>query len=156
MVDFLATIDISDDLLLLEVEKESKELLTINTHKKLFWFSRFGFGVKPAKNGGHADHIDRSCSIYWWHHHCNCISRWTFAAFIFYFSRIQQYGFRVKAEKREFFRDKIIYLGFIFDKNARKPGAENISTMENMPAPTNIKTSRSYLLWFHKGEVLTF
>ena len=33
------------------------------------------------------------------------------------FSRIQQYGFHVRAEKREFFRDKIKYLGFIFEKN---------------------------------------
>ena len=61
------------------------------------------------------------------------------------FERIQQYGFHVRAEKCQFYRTSIKYLGFIFDKTGRRPDPENISAIKNMPAPTDIKALRSFL-----------
>ena len=43
-----AKIDFSDTFLQLEVDEDSKELLTINTHKGLFRYNRLPFGVKTA------------------------------------------------------------------------------------------------------------
>ena len=48
-------------------------------------------------------------------------------------------------EKCDFFRHKIKYLGFIFNKNSRKTDPENTSAIKNMLAPTNVKTLRSFL-----------
>ena len=61
------------------------------------------------------------------------------------FERIQQYGFNVRAEKCQFYRTSIKYLGFILDKMGRRPDTENISAIKNMPVPSNIKTLRSFL-----------
>ena len=61
------------------------------------------------------------------------------------FERIQQYGFHVRAEKCQFYRTSIKYLGFIFNKMGRCLDPENISAIKNMPAPTDIKTLCSFL-----------
>ena len=37
------------------------------------------------------------------------------------FSRIQEYGFKLKESKCDFFMENIKYLGFIIDKDVRKP-----------------------------------
>ena len=41
-------IDFSDAFLQLEVDEDSNELITINTHKGLFRYNRLPFGVKTA------------------------------------------------------------------------------------------------------------
>ena len=148
---FFAKIDFSDAFLQLEVEEESRELLTINTHKGLFRFNRLSFGVKPAPAifqqtmdamltglTGVAAFIDDII--------VTAASQDELLQRLFsVFSRIEEHGFRVKAEKCEFFRDKIKYLGFIIDKYGRKPDPENTKAIENMQAPVNIKTLRSFL-----------
>ena len=48
MEECFAKIDFLDAFLQLEVEEDSKELLTINTHKGLFRYNRLPFGVKTA------------------------------------------------------------------------------------------------------------
>lgn len=45
------------------------------------------------------------------------------------FERIQQYGFQ--AEKCQFFRTSIKYLGFIFDKHGRRSDPEHIAAIKS-------------------------
>ena len=59
-------------------------------------------------------------------------------------SRIQEYGFRLRAEKCHFFRS-IKYLVFIFDSKSRRPDSQNVRTISDMPAPTNVSNLRSFL-----------
>nr|VZI49837.1 unnamed protein product [Spirometra erinaceieuropaei] len=40
--------------------------------------------------------------------------------------RVQEYGFRLRADKCQFFLDSIKYLGFVFDVTGRHPDPENI------------------------------
>ncbi|KER27553.1 hypothetical protein T265_05440 [Opisthorchis viverrini] len=49
--------------------------------------------------------------------------------------RIQQYGFRLRAEKCAFFLTSIKYLGFIFDEHGRHPEPEHISAIQQMATP---------------------
>ena len=63
-----AKIDFSDTFLQLEVDEDSKELLTINTHKGLFRYNRLPFGVKTAPSifqltGCHAHRYNASHSL---------------------------------------------------------------------------------------------
>jgi hypothetical protein len=51
------------------------------------------------------------------------------------FYRINEYGFRVC-----FFQPSIKYLGFIVDKDGRRPDPQKITAIADMPAPTNITT----------------
>ena len=59
--------------------------------------------------------------------------------------QIQQYGFRLKSDKCTFFQMSVKYLGFIFDKKSQRPDPENIHSIKNMSAPTDVSTLRSFL-----------
>lgn len=45
---YFTQLDLSETYLRLELDKEPKPLLTINTHRGLFRFNRIPFEVKPA------------------------------------------------------------------------------------------------------------
>nr|VZI04770.1 unnamed protein product [Spirometra erinaceieuropaei] len=59
--------------------------------------------------------------------------------------RVQEYGFRLRADKCQFFLDSIKYLGFVFDVTGRHPDADNIRAIQRMPAPKNVSPLRSFL-----------
>ncbi|BHF75306.1 hypothetical protein SprV_0501840200 [Sparganum proliferum] len=146
-----AKLDLADAYLQIEVAPESRELLTINTHRDLFQYTRLPFGVKTAPalfqqtmnamlsgipgTAGYLDDIiivgrspaelqDRVCAV---------------------LERVQEYGFRLRADKCQFFLDSIKYLGFVFDVNGRHPDPENIRPIQRMPAPKNVSQLRSFL-----------
>nr|VZI25731.1 unnamed protein product [Spirometra erinaceieuropaei] len=146
-----AKLDLADAYLQIEVAPESRELLTINTHRGLFQYTRLPFGVKTAPalfqqtmnamlsgipgTAGYLDDIiivgrspaelqDRVCAV---------------------LERVQEYGFRLRAEKCQFFLGSIKYLGFVFDANGRHPDPENIRAIQRMPAPKNVSQLRSFL-----------
>ncbi|BHF84439.1 hypothetical protein SprV_0902759000 [Sparganum proliferum] len=145
-----AKLDVADTYLQIEVAPESREFLTINTHRGLFQYTRLPFGVKTAPalfqgtmnamlsgipgTAGYLDDIiivvrspaelqDRVCAVV---------------------ERVQEYDFRLRADKCQFFLDSIKYLGFVFDVNGRHPDPENIRAIQRMPAPKNYRNfSRS-------------
>ena len=135
----------------MDVDEDSKELLTINTHKGLFRYNRLPFGVKTAPfifqqtmdtmltiiTGATAFLEDIIAS--------GTFQDEPLQRLISVFERIQQQGFHVRAENCQFYRTSIKYLGFIFDKAGRRPDPENISAIKNMPSPTDIKTLHSFL-----------
>ena len=49
--------------------------------------------------------------------------------------RISQYEFHLQADKSEFFRTAIRYLGIIFDKSVRRSDAENIYVIQHNFTP---------------------
>ena len=59
--------------------------------------------------------------------------------------RIQDYGFKLKDGKCEFFLRKIKYLGQIIDENGRRPDPERAAAIKDMPAPKNITSLQSFL-----------
>nr|VZI51040.1 unnamed protein product [Spirometra erinaceieuropaei] len=146
-----AKLDLADAYLQIEVAPESRELLTINTHRGLFQYTRLPFGVKTAPalfqqtmnamlsgipgTAVYLDDIiivgrspaelqDRVCAV---------------------LERVQEYGFRLRADKCQFFLDSIKYLGFVFDVSGRHPDPENIRAIQRMPAPKNVSQLRSFL-----------
>nr|VZI06584.1 unnamed protein product [Spirometra erinaceieuropaei] len=59
--------------------------------------------------------------------------------------RVQEYGFRLRADKYQCFLDSIKYLGFDLDVTGRHPDPENIRAIQRMPAPKNVSQLRSFL-----------
>ncbi|BHF65205.1 hypothetical protein SprV_0200821500 [Sparganum proliferum] len=140
-----AKLDLADTCLQIEFAPESRELLTINTHRCLFQYTRLPFGIKTAPalfqqtmdamlsgipgTAGYlgrspAELQDRVCAV---------------------LERVQEYGFPLRADKCQFFLDSIKYLGFVFDVNGRHPDPENIRAIQRMPAPKNVSQLRSFI-----------
>ncbi|EYB94088.1 hypothetical protein Y032_0175g486 [Ancylostoma ceylanicum] len=149
--ELFSQIDLADAYLQIEVDEESKELLTINTHRGLFRYNRLTFGVKSAPGifqqiidsmiaglNGVAAYLDdiivtgRTME----EHRQNLEAL---------FERIHSYGFRVRIEKCTFMMSEIRYLGDIIDKDGRRPDPEKIRAITEMPPPKDVVQLRSFL-----------
>jgi hypothetical protein len=144
-------IDFSDAYLQVELDDDSKRFCNINTHRGVYEYQCLPFGVKSAPGifqaimdkmlaglpfaTAYLDDIvvvSRSQDDHRRHLHA-------------VFDRINEYGFRVRPVKCSFFQPSIKYLGFIVDKEGRRPDPQKVTAVTNMPAPTNITTLRSFL-----------
>ena len=61
------------------------------------------------------------------------------------FTKIKDYGFKLKETKCDFFTEKIKYLGHIIDKDGRRPDPERAIAIKDMPTPDNIASLLSFL-----------
>lgn len=144
-------IDLSDAYLQVEVEPDSRKLLTINTHRGLFQFNRLVPGVKSGP-GAFQQIIDAMIAD------LNGVDSYLDDIIIAgetqeihsenlikLLHRIQDYGFRLKIDKCQFFMHQIKYLGFIVDGEGIRPDPSKIEVITNMPPPKDISTLRSLL-----------
>ena len=134
-----------------EIDEESKEMLTINTHRGLFRYNRLPFGVKSAPGifqqimdamicglKGVAAYLDDVIVT----GRTDAEHRQNLEALL---RRIQEYGFHVRMEKCNFLMPQIRYLGCITDKDGRHPDPEKIEVIRQMPVPKNVQEVRSFL-----------
>ncbi|KAK6761919.1 hypothetical protein RB195_022856 [Necator americanus] len=144
-------IDFAEAYLQVEVEEESKEMLTINTQRGLYRYNRLPFGVKSAPGifqqimdsmicglegvAAYLDDVIVTGRTQQEHRH-------NLEAL---FGRIQEYGLRVRLEKCNFLMPQIRYLGCIIDKDGRHPDLEKIEVIRQMPVPQNVAELRAPL-----------
>ncbi|XP_055589226.1 uncharacterized protein K02A2.6-like [Uranotaenia lowii] len=144
-------IDLSDAYLQVEVEDESKKLLTINTHRGLFRFNRLSPGVKSAPGAfqqlianmiSNLEGVDNFLDdfIVYSKTHTEHVQKLDTL-----FTRIQDYGFRIRPEKCSIGNAEIKYLGFIVNAEGIKPDPEKVAAIANMPKPSDISSLRSFL-----------
>lgn len=144
-------IDLSDAFLQVEVDDDSKHLLTINTHKGLFRYNRMAFGVKifPAIFQQIMDEMLAGLSF---------VAAYIDDIFVAgrnqqehdknlreVLHRIQDFGFKLKFEKCKFSVTEIKYLGFIINQHGLQPDARRVAAISNMPQPSNVPELRSFL-----------
>ncbi|EGT45435.1 hypothetical protein CAEBREN_28903, partial [Caenorhabditis brenneri] len=148
---YFSTVDFKDAYLQIELAEESRHLFTINTHRGLYEYQRLVFGAKTAPAvfqrimdkmitglSGVTAYLDdviiigRSVQ----EHNDNLFE---------VFKRISEYGFRVKLEKCKFLEEKIKYLGFIIDRNGRRPDESKVQPIKGMCDPKNQKELRSFM-----------
>lgn len=144
-------IDLSDAYMQFEVDDESKTLLAINTPFGLYASNRLTPGIKPAA-GAFQEAMDRilngipGVESYF---DDIMISTKTIdehvKALETVCSRFEEYGLTVNANKCEFFKSKIGYLGHIVDGDAIFPDPSKVSAIVNLKAPQNVSELRSFL-----------
>uniref|UniRef100_A0A5S6R6A2 RNA-directed DNA polymerase n=1 Tax=Trichuris muris TaxID=70415 RepID=A0A5S6R6A2_TRIMR len=144
-------IDFADAYLQIEVDEQSKELLTINTHRGLYRYNRLPFGVKSAPGifqqimdtmlaglKGTVAYLDDVVVVGTTkeEHQKNLDA---------VLNRIAEFGFTIRPEKCSFGMNQIKYLGFVFDQSGRRPDPAKIEAIKSMPAPKDTTTLRSFL-----------
>ncbi|CAH8614326.1 unnamed protein product [Dicrocoelium dendriticum] len=147
---YFAKLDLSDAYLQVDVDEVSRELLTINTHRGLFQYNRLPFGVKTAPAifqqlmdtmlagvSGTAAYLDDIIVM-------GRTPEELFNRLDEVLCCIQSYGFRIREDKCTFFTPLIKYLGFILEKDGRRPDPENIEAIRKMPPPTDLQSLRSF------------
>ncbi|XP_062538458.1 uncharacterized protein K02A2.6-like [Armigeres subalbatus] len=151
---YFSVIDLSDAYLQVEVDDDSKQLLTINTHQGLFRFNRLAPGVKSAPGAFQQlmnsmvadlegvdtflDDIFVASKTEEEHHKMlNAL-----------FQRLQAYGFVLREEKCNILQPEVKYLAHIVDENGLRPDPSKVEAIVKMPPPKDVTTLRSFL-----GEV---
>ena len=135
----------------LELDDESKELLTVNTHKGLYQPERLQFGVHSA-TGIFQREIERILQDF-----PSVLVRiddilmtgktdeehfWTL---VWVLLVLQEAGFTVGPEKCEFFKDEVTFCGYRINKNGVGPMEKNVKAVLEAPEPTNVSELKSFL-----------
>ena len=143
----------------MELDEDSQEYLTINTHQGLYRYNRLVFGITSAPAiwqrsidqvldgvGGtscilddiiitgkndqeHLDHLEEVLK------------------------RLQEHGLRINREKCDFFQKKVTYCGHEVDRDGLHKTQEKIDAVVNAPRPENVQQVRSFLglvNYYHK------
>lgn len=144
-------IDLNQAYLQMHVDEESRELLTINTHKGLFRYCRLPFGITsaPALFQRAMDQIlsglqgvqcyldDILCTgANDEEHLCNLDAT---------LQRLREYGLRVRKEKCEFLKPSVEYLGHVIDAKGLHTSPAKITAIVDAPPPENVSQLRSFL-----------
>ena len=131
------------DLTEVEVAATSRELLTINTHRGLFQFIRLPFRVKTVPAvfqqimdtmltgvEGTAAYLDDIIIVGQSNQELTeSISR--------VLTCIQDFGFQLQPEKFHSYLPSIKSLGFILDRQGRRPDPANVADIQHMPPPSD-------------------
>ena len=144
-------IDLRDAYFQVELDEESQKICTIATHRGNYKMIRLPFGVKtaPAIFQSIMDAMLAGLEFATAYLDDIIIVSKSADEHILHLkevlNRLENYGFRVKAEKCSFFGQSINYLGLIIDKNGRRPDPSKTKAITEMPRPTDVSTLRSYL-----------
>ena len=144
-------IDLSHAYMQIPVKENSRDYLTIITHKGLFRYTKLPEGVASGPGAfqknmentlqnipGTRAYLD---NIY-------CTGKTDedhLSSLIAVFTRLENRGYNINIEKCEFFKEKIEILGFALDKKGLHMSQEKIRAMVTVPIPANIKQLSSLL-----------
>ena len=135
----------------MELEENSKNILTLNTHKGLYRPSRLAFGVKSATGIfqrpieklliGIPNTVVRVDDILIWGKDVG--SKLNSLRQVF--KILKENGLKLKEEKCVFMKDSVVYLGMLIDRNGITQVKDKISAISNAPTPTNVSELKSFL-----------
>eukprot|EP00795_Rhopilema_esculentum_P009037 gene9037-16680_t len=149
---YFSKLDFSNAYQKLELEEDAKDVLTINTHKRLFRIERLNFGVAsaPAIFQSVMDRVlsgvknvrcyldDILITTRSIEEHKEILSEEVL-------QRLESHNIKAKLSKCEFFKSSVTYLGYKIDKEGLHPTEVKIRAIIDAPAPTNVTELRSWL-----------
>ncbi|XP_064464481.1 uncharacterized protein K02A2.6-like [Ornithodoros turicata] len=155
-------LDLSEAYLQMELDEEAKKLLVINTHQGLFQFNRmmsFGIASAPAVFQRTMEQVIAGLSSVACYLDDIIVTGRNDAEHLTnldkVFTRPQEFGFTLKREKCAFLQPQVEYLGHVVDAEGFRPSPKKVSTILNMPPPTQVSELRSFLgMVQHCGKYL--
>ena len=144
-------IDLADAYFQLELDDESKKVCVINTPFGLFSYQRMCFGVAsspanfqrcidsmlsglPGVAGFIDDIIVTGIDVDDHFRNLNLL-----------FDRLRDYGFTVRTNKCEFFKNTVEYLGHVIDKDGKRPSESSIQAIKQLPKPQDLRQLQAFL-----------
>ncbi|MBM6549408.1 reverse transcriptase domain-containing protein, partial [Streptococcus dysgalactiae] len=146
-----AKLDLAEAYLQVEIAPESREFVTIITHRGLYQYIRLPFCIETAPTifqqimdtmlagiKGAAAYLDDIIIV---GQSPEELRERTQAVL----QRVEEYGFVLRSDKCQLLFHTIKFLGFIFDVEGRHPDPDNIRAIQHMPPPQDVTTLRSFL-----------
>ena len=135
----------------MELDEESRELLTVNTHKGLYQPERLQYGVHSA-TGIFQREIERTLKGI--PHVLVRVddilitgkdSDEHFVILMRVLDALEDSGLTVNLKKCEFFKDEVTFCGYRISKEGVRPMQENVKAVIQAPEPRNVSELRSCL-----------
>ena len=147
---FYSKIDLADAYLQLQLDDEAKKLCVINTPFGLFQYNRMCFGVasSPAQFQRMMDAMisglpevaayldDLIITVVTENEH------WDVEKLI---NKLSEFGFCVKLDKSVSFPDSVEYLGYIINKDGKRPSQSSIEAIKQLKRPENVSEVQAFL-----------
>lgn len=144
-------VDLTDAYYQLELEEDSQKLLAWSTQEGIFVPTRIPFGISPASSI-FQQIISKTLQG------CKCAINLMDDILITgrnkaehlknlneVFKRLSDAGFTLRADKCEFFKEKVKYLGYIIDKNGLHKDPQKVEAILNAPKPKDISSIKSFV-----------
>ena len=144
-------LDLNNAFLQVELDQESQEYCTINTHKGLFRFTRMPFGITSAPSifARLMDQVMQGLKGCAWFQDDIIITGKTdkehMDNLIAVLLRLQKWGIKAKLEKCEFMKDRVEYLGYIIDTDGLHSTIDKLSKIANVKEPIDVNEVESFL-----------
>ena len=135
----------------MEIKKECQSLLTINTHRGLFKYTRLPFGITTAPSlwqRAMAQVLSGLPGVVYYIDDILVTGRTreehtkNLRAVL---QRIREYGLRLKKSKCQFFMRELEFLGHSITPEGVKPTKSRVKSILEAPAPTNKQELQSFL-----------
>ena len=145
------TLDLSHAYLQLELEEESQELVTINTHKGLYKYTRLPFGVAsaPAIFQRTMEATLQGLPMVCVYLDDILVSGKTeqehLANLHEVLTRLESAGLRLKREKCSFCQPEVTYLGHIISADGLKPSPNKVKAVSDLPSPSKVSELKTFL-----------
>lgn len=133
------------------LDEESKQYLTINTHKGLFRYNRLPFGVSsaPAIFQRAMDTLFQGFKGVCVYLDDILVSGQSidehFTNLNNVMCKLQESGLKLNKSKCNFLASQVQYLGFVIDKDGLHPTNDKVTAIANAPTPTNVSQLRAFL-----------
>ena len=145
------TLDLSQAYQQLPLDEKSKELVTINTHRGLYRYTRLPFGIAsaPAIFQKLMDTVLQGLP------HVICYiddilitgndDEEHLRNLTTVLERLREQGLRLTKGKCRFMQDAVEYLGHLIDAEGLYPRSEKVAAVVNAPPPGNVSKLRAFL-----------
>jgi len=144
-------LDLRQAYLQCTVDDETKELLTLNTHKGLYKMNRLAFGIASAPSIWQQKMDQMLQGI----PYCHCIlddillsgrnDDEHLQVLEEVLKRLSAHGLRLNEDKCAFLQDRLEYCGHDVTKDGIQQSKEKTAAIVNAPQPTNVSQLRSFL-----------
>ena len=144
-------LDLSHAYQQLHLSEESKPLVTINTSKGLYQYTRLPFGVSAAPSifQRTMENLLKGIPNVVAYIDDILVTGKTDAEYLKnlqqVLQRLQESGMRLKRSKCSFMLPKVTYLGYVISSEGVHPAPEKVRAIRNAPIPTNLSQLKSFL-----------
>ena len=154
-----STIDLSNAYQQVKLTQAARELLTINTHKGLYQYTRLPYGVKvaPAIFQSIMDQILSGLSGVCCYLDDILLTSKSLEEHVILLdtvlARLKEYGVLANRDKCKLGINSVNYLGHVIDESGIRPSPEKVKAIEAVPEPTSVTELRTFLgavTFYHK------
>ena len=144
-------LDLSQAYQQLELDENSRELLTINTHQGLYQPSRLQFGIHSATGIFQREMDRRLYKIPFTKVRVDDIlisgrnDTEHLSNLRAVLTKLKEAGLNLCMSKCKFMQDEVTYCGYVVSRSGIKPMPSNVEAVQEAPAPTCVTELRSFL-----------